>query len=99
MITMMTAKQTAGSLLACQRPTPITSKSKTLRMAASGLPGVLENFVYTLKIRALATGAEQVNLDAEAGDDAESAQAMGWSERYHYAWVVGGFERSGDVDT
>ncbi|MEE2834967.1 MAG: DUF4215 domain-containing protein [Myxococcota bacterium] len=57
------------------------------------------NFVYTLKIRALATDAEQVNLDAEAGDDAESAQAMGWSERYHYAWVVGGFERSGDVDT
>ena len=67
------------------------------RMAASGLLGVLELCVHAEDPRAGdRRGAGEP--DAEAGDDAESAQA-GLVGRYHYAWVVGGFERSGDVDT
>ena len=55
-------------------------------------------FVYTLKIRALATDNEQVNLGVESGNDADSAQVLGWSERYHYAWIVGGYDAVDDVD-
>ena len=56
------------------------------------------DLIYTLKVRELATDNEQVNLSAETGNDEASAQALGWSERYHYAWIVGGFDAVDDVD-
>ena len=73
-------------------------KVQDTQNTGGGAPRGERSFTYVLKIQNLNLDAEQVNLDTEAGNDAASAQTLDWSERYHYAWIIGGFETAEDVD-
>ncbi|MDE0882024.1 MAG: DUF4215 domain-containing protein [Myxococcota bacterium] len=63
-----------------------------------GLQRGERNFTYTLKLQIMNLDSESVNLETENGNDAENAQVLTWSERYHYNWIVGDFADENDVD-
>ena len=65
---------------------------------AGDTPEGMGSFTYDLAISALNTDAALVNLDAEAGNDVASAQALGWNTDGNFNLVVGGFADATDVD-